>query len=232
MIAYDELVSALTLWREGQGLPIGSADYLGTPPPPPPVSFGGDEDIELAADDAVISEMDEPAAEEVNFGESIDPYGAQLGAQLDYADHPAEVEPGMELSAEPAVEIADLARAGDSDEELSATADFATEPEPVAEVGHDDATAPRDFYEDPADGADRPEEVAFISSSVPLDEAPEPPPPELDDYPAIDATKGGIVAAPPAEGEVNADINTDDYPAMDGQDPTVEGFVPLGDDEI
>ncbi len=39
MIAYDELVSALALWRESNGLSAVAADYLGAPPPPGPVSF-------------------------------------------------------------------------------------------------------------------------------------------------------------------------------------------------
>ena len=39
MIAYDELVSALALWRESNGLGAVGADYLGSPPPPEPISF-------------------------------------------------------------------------------------------------------------------------------------------------------------------------------------------------
>ena len=58
MIPYEDLVSALTVWRERNGLPTGASDYLGEPPAPEPVSFAAYE----SRPNAVIDD-------EVNLGE-------------------------------------------------------------------------------------------------------------------------------------------------------------------
>jgi len=263
MIAYEELVSALALWRERNGLPVGSADYLGSPPAPEPISFGaeddgegdyavgdqmiegayavppdgdyygddhGDVDVELdadgelSADDAIIGESVEVAPVEVADAypsETIEPYGDQPYA----AD-------GEEAIDE--VAIGDDAIIGESEA-----------PPPPPQSGPDDATAPQDFHDDPSllaagDASADNDEVAFISAGVPSDDlggAEEPVreaeaavEPDLSEYPPLDATAQGIAPAPPAPGSSDMTLDQEDYPSV-SDDPTVEGFRPLSDDE-
>ena len=66
MIGYDELVSALTLWRERSGMTVGAADYLGTPPTPEPVSFAA---YENRPGDPAVSGSEGKSGSEGEFAE-------------------------------------------------------------------------------------------------------------------------------------------------------------------
>lgn len=80
MIPYEDLVSALTMWRERNGLPTGASDYLGEPPAPEPVSFAAYE-RRPPSHDGGAEIADEWPGEEVAFedaaaGSDPDPYAA------------------------------------------------------------------------------------------------------------------------------------------------------------
>jgi hypothetical protein len=147
MIPYEDLVAALTYWRERNGLPTGAADYLGEPPPPPPVSF---EQYETPTGPASEQILDGDMFEEALVGQEAiaedhtydEPIAEESYDAAEYAEQPeyAEVESNSEF--------ADLAA------ELS-------EPEPeYAEPG--EPTPPEAEFE--GDGADEYEVSEFEAS--------------------------------------------------------------------
>jgi len=91
MIPYEDLVAALTYWRERNGLPTGAADYLGEPPPPPPVSF---EQYETPTGPASEQVLDGDMLDEQLIAQEValdadsphDEYGGPIAEQAAYAD--------------------------------------------------------------------------------------------------------------------------------------------------
>jgi hypothetical protein len=91
MIAYEDLVNALTNWRINQGLPTSAATFLSTDT--------GSVDLELpVADPLVAAEAVEYAAEDLGVEEiAADDLGVEEYSEDGYA---AEEVPAEELLAE------------------------------------------------------------------------------------------------------------------------------------
>jgi hypothetical protein len=139
MIPYEELVSALAMWRERNGLPVGAADYLGEPPAPEPVSFAayesrpdsGAAEIELGDEAEEIAFADDfPESEDVAV--DLEPDGeADWMADDAFADaSPADPDldevPVDAYAAAPADAAADSPWGSDGDE--LAEAPYGSEP--------------------------------------------------------------------------------------------------------
>ena len=222
MIAYEDLVSALAMWRERNGLPVGAADYLGEPPAPEPVSFAayesrpapeGGEDF--AVEDIPIS--DELAAvegEHDEYGEWTDPVPAdeQLAAEPASEDLTADPWGNEEQPTEPPADelvppIDDAAELPADDPWAAQAADVGVELAPDGEV----AEAPVSYDEYPAVG-----EATLHEATMDEHAAAEQ---LADEFPAF------ADEAPPAGDEMS-------YGDLEGAEPVApDGFeLPLGDE--
>lgn len=160
MIPYEELVSALAMWRERNGLPVGAADYLGEPPAPEPVSFAAYESRPAAPEGAELDVVEDiPVSEEYVEAELGAGYGDEYDIPVDSAE-----DYGV------AAEAADDLAPGAADE-------FGEAPplDPnLAEAASEDQTV------DPWAGDEQPAD-AIEAEATPV----ETPADALDDYPPL-----------------------------------------------
>lgn len=194
MIPYEELVSALAMWRERNGLPVGAADYLGEPPAPEPVSFAAYESRPITGDDVVedIPMSDDFAADEI--GDEIAGEIAAQRAAIDAAlDEPGEVPASADEWPASADEWPAAAAVADDFDDAPPIDPSLAEP------------APEDETVDPWAGADQPEVAEAVDMSAyddypPVtDETLHDPNPQVDDlaadYPGFES--------PPAHEDVS-----------------------------
>lgn len=138
MIAYEELVTALTNWRARQGLPTGHTDFLGPPPAhlATTIIAQATEDVEEIAADSLVEEISE-----------VDAYET-VGDQTDVAvalDDDEVVEYGQPAAEATDYDYGEAAPVAEADVYEEAPAAFEEAPAPIEE-------APA--YDEPAAAAD------------------------------------------------------------------------------